>query len=429
MENNALTAITVFIFAYSLIVSEKIHRTIVALAGGILMIVLGVVNQETAVHHIDFNTIGLLVGMMIIVNITSETGLFRYLAIWAAKKVNGDPLKLLIVLSTITAVCSALLDNVTTVLLTVPVTFSITAQLKVKPTPYLVAQILSSNIGGTATLIGDPPNIMIGSAVKELTFMAFVNNLAVVSGIIFIITMLLLAFIYRKVLVTTDELKAQMMHLDEHKQIKNVKLLKKCLFVLALTIGMFTMHQVLHLESATVALFGASLLLVLAYSNNEHDLEHIFRKVEWLAIFFFVGLFVLVSGLVETGVIALMAQKAVELTAGNLTATAMLILWMSAIASAFVDNIPFVATMIPMIKEMSHMGITNLEPLWWSLALGACLGGNGTLVGASANVVVASMAAQEGYQLSFLKFMKLAFPLMILSIAISSVYIYLRYLI
>ncbi len=428
MENQALLAITIFVIAYALIVSEKIHRTVVALAGGVLMVILGVVTQEIAIHHIDFNTIGLLIGMMVIVNITSETGLFRYLAIWSAKKVQGDPVKLLVVLSSITAVCSALLDNVTTVLLTVPVTFSITKQLKVKPIPYIVAQILSSNIGGTATLVGDPPNIMIGSAVKELTFMAFINNLAVISAIIYIVTIWILVLIYRKQLITTDELKLQIMELDERKQIQNVKLLKKCLFVLALTISLFTMHQMLHLESATVAIFGASLLLVMAYSKNEHELEHIFRKVEWVAIFFFVGLFMLVAGLIETGVIALMARKAIELTAGNLAATSMLILWMSAIASAFVDNIPFVATMIPMIKEMSTLGITNLEPLWWSLALGACLGGNGTLVGASANVVVASLAAQEGYQLSFINFMKLAFPLMLLSIALSSVYIYLRYL-
>ncbi|MEG6586253.1 ArsB/NhaD family transporter [Dendrosporobacter sp. 1207_IL3150] len=429
MENNALLAISIFVLAYTVIVSEKIHRTIIALAGGITMILMGIISQETAIAHIDFNTIGLLIGMMIIVNITSETGLFRYLAIWAAKKVNGDPIKLLVVLSSITAVCSALLDNVTTVLLTVPVTFSITAQLKVRPIPYLVAQIIASNIGGTATLIGDPPNIMIGSAVKELDFMAFVNNLALVCVVIFIVTMALLVLIYRKQLVTTDELRMQVMDLDENKQIKNPKLLKKCLAVIILTIGLFMTHNMLHLESATAALTGASLLLLITHARNEHELEHVLRKIEWLAIFFFAGLFILVAGLVETGVIAMMAQKAIELTAGNLTATAMLILWMSAIASAFIDNIPFVATMIPMIKEMSRMGITNLEPLWWSLSLGACLGGNGTLVGASANVVVAGMAAQEGHPISFVKYLKIAFPLMILSIIISSIYIYLFYLI
>lgn len=428
MENQALLAISIFIFAYAIIVSEKIHRTVIALAGGVVMILLGIVSQETAISHIDFNTIGLLIGMMIIVNITSETGLFRYLAIWAAKKVNGDPARLLVVLSTLTAVCSALLDNVTTVLLTVPVTFSITAQLKVRPAPYLIAQILASNIGGTATLIGDPPNIMIGSAVKELDFMAFVNNLALVCILILIVIMAIVVFIYRKELVTTPELKQQIMELDETKQIHDKKLLKKCLFVMALTIGLFATHSMLNLESATAALTGASLLLLLTHANNEHGLEHILRKIEWLAIFFFAGLFILVAGLVETGVIALLAQKAIELTAGNLTATAMLILWMSAIASAFIDNIPFVATMIPMIKEMSKMGITNLDPLWWSLSLGACLGGNGTLVGASANVVVAGMAAQEGHPISFMKYLKICFPLMILSIIISTIYIYIRFL-
>ncbi len=428
MGNQAFIAIAIFLLAYSVIVSEKIHRTVIALAGGVAMILLGVVSQETAIAHIDFNTIGLLIGMMIIVNITGETGLFRYLAIWAAKKVNGEPARLLVVLSTITAVCSAFLDNVTTVLLTVPVTFSITAQLKVRPGPYLIAQILASNIGGTATLIGDPPNIMIGSAIKELDFMAFINNLAIVCVIIFIVTMILLVFIYRKQLVTTDELRQQVMQLDERKQIQDSKLLKKCLFVMALTIGLFATHSMLQLESATAALTGASLLLLLTHANNEHGLEQVLRRIEWLAIFFFAGLFILVSGLVETGVIALLARKAVELTAGDVTMTAMLILWMSAIASAFIDNIPFVATMIPMIKEMSRMGISNLDPLWWSLSLGACLGGNGTLVGASANVVVAGMAAQQGHPLSFVKYLKIAFPLMLLSIVISSVYIYLRYL-
>lgn len=428
MENQAVVAVILFILVYSLIISEKIHRTVVALAGGILMILLGIESQDAALRHIDFNTIGLLIGMMIIVNITSETGLFRFLAIWAAKKVQGQPVKILVVLSTITAICSAFLDNVTTVLLTVPITFSITKQLKVRPAPYLVSQILASNIGGTATLIGDPPNIMIGSAVKELDFMAFITNLAPVCVVIFIVTMLLLISIYRKQLVTSDELRAHIMSLDASKQIKNPRLLKKCLLILFLTIAMFAAHGMLHLESATVALTGAALLLLIAYPHHESEIESILRKVEWVAIFFFVGLFILVGGLVDTGVIALLAEKAMALTAGNLTATSMLILWMGAIASAFIDNIPFVATMIPMIKEMSRLGITQLDPLWWSLSLGACLGGNGTLVGASANVVVAGMAAQEGVPISFAAFMVKAFPLMLVSIAISSIYIYMRYL-
>lgn len=421
-------AIGVFLVAYALIISEKIHRTVVALAGAVLVIMLGVLSQEQAIHHIDFNTLGLLVGMMVIVAITGETGLFRFLAIWAAKAVGGNPLKLMIALSVITAVASAFLDNVTTVLLTVPVTLSITKQLNVKPAPYLISQIIASNIGGTATLIGDPPNIMIGSAVKELSFLAFVNNLTAISIVILVVNIVLLTLIYRKQLTTTKELSEKIMSLDPSKQIKNVKLLKTSLGVLALTITLFFLHQQLHLESATVAVFGATLLIILARKNSDHDLEHVFHKVEWVALLFFVGLFMLVGGLVETGVISLMAQKAFELTEGNPVTTAMLILWLSAIASAFLDNIPFVATMIPLIKEMGMMGVTNLEPLWWSLALGACLGGNGTLIGASANVIVAGLAAQEGTPISFIQFMKVGFPLTILSVLIASIYIYLRYL-
>jgi len=428
VENNALLAVSIFVIAYILIVSEKIHRTVVALTGAIVMILLGILNQEIAIQHIDFNTIGLLIGMMIIVNITSETGLFNYLAIWSAKKVKGDPIQILVVLSLLTAVCSAFLDNVTTVLLTVPVTFSIASQLKVSPKPFLIAQILSANIGGTATLIGDPPNIMIGSAVKELDFMAFLVNLMFICIVIEAVTLLLLMVIYRNELHTTEDLKIKVMNLKEKNQITDVALLKKCLFVLAITIALFVMHSVLHLETATAALTGASILMAITIARDETMLTKIFSKVEWLAIFFFAGLFILVGALVETGVIKLFAAEAMKVTQGNLTLTTMLILWMSAIASAFIDNIPFVATMIPMIKEMSGMGMTNLEPLWWALSLGACLGGNGTLIGASANVVVAGMAAQRGHQLSFVKYMMICFPLMIVSIVLSSIYLYWRYL-
>ncbi|MBC8016804.1 MAG: ArsB/NhaD family transporter [Sporomusaceae bacterium] len=424
----AMIAIVIFLVAYALIISEKIHRTVIALAGGILLILFQVITQETAFHHIDFNTIGLLIGMMIMVGVISQTGLFTYLAIWSAKKVDADPIKILVAIGLLTAMTSALLDNVTTVLLITPVVFSITKQLEVSPMPYLFTEIITSNIGGTATLIGDPPNIMIGSAVKELTFAAFVNNLSLISFFILIVTLALFVVIYRKKLETTEELKAKIMELDENHQIQDGRLLKKCLFVLSVTIAAFGFHQILHLESATVALSGAVLLLLMTCPASEHKLESIFHKVEWLTIFFFIGLFVLVSGLVETGIISLLAKDLIELTAGNEVATAMVILWLSAIASAFVDNIPFVATMIPLIKEMGTMGVANIEPLWWSLALGACLGGNGTLIGASANVIVAGLAAQEGYSISFVKYFKVAFPLMLLSIVISSIYIYVRYL-
>ena len=420
-------AVTIFIIAYALIISEKVHRTIVGIVGAMLMIIFGILSQEVAIHHIDFNTLGLLIGMMTIVNITAETGLFNFLAIWAAQKVDANPTKLLLALATLTAVCSALLDNVTTVLLTVPVTFSITSQLKVDVKPFLMAQILASNIGGTATLVGDPPNIMIGSAVG-LSFMDFIYNLTLPAIVIFIVTILILKLIYGKSLHTTPELQAEVMKHNPYKQIRDKVLVKKCLAVLAFTMSLFVAHSALGLESATAALTGAGLLLLITYTRDEEMIAKVLSKVEWLAIFFFAGLFILVGGLVETGVIKMLAEEAIAIIQGSVEATAVLILWMSAFASAFVDNIPFVATMIPLIKDMGAMGLSNLEPMWWSLALGACLGGNGTLIGASANVVVASLAAQHGRQISFIGFMKVAFPCMILSIIISTAYLYLRYL-
>ena len=427
METATIVAIVIFVIAYALIISEKVHRTIVGLFGAMLMILFGIISQETAVHHIDFNTLGLLMGMMIIVNITSETGLFNFLAIWAAQKVKAQPVALLVVLSTITMVCSALLDNVTTVLLTVPITFSITSQLKVDVMPYLIAQILSSNIGGTATLIGDPPNIMIGSAVG-LDFMAFVENLSLISILIFILVQFILIAVYRKELHTQPELQDKIMRLPAGAQITDHALLRKCLSVIFLTITLFVLHGSLGLESATVALSGAGLLLLLTATRDENAIVKVLSKIEWPAIFFFGGLFILVGALVETGVIRMLAAEAIHATGGNVEATAMLILWMSAIASAFIDNIPFVATLIPLIQDMGQMGLSDLTPMWWSLALGACLGGNGTLIGASANVVVASMSAQRGRPISFLGFMKIAFPVMIFTVLVSSVYVYLRYL-
>ena len=427
METATIVAIVIFVVAYALIISEKVHRTIVGLFGAMLMILFGIIDQEVAVHHIDFNTLGLLMGMMIIVNITSETGLFNFLAIWAAQKVKAQPIALLVVLSTITMVCSALLDNVTTVLLTVPITFSITSQLKVDVMPYLISQILASNIGGTATLIGDPPNIMIGSAVG-LDFMAFVENLTLISIIIFILVQFILIGLYHKGLHTQPELQDKIMRLPAGAQITDHALLRKCLAVIFLTITLFVLHGSLGLESATVALSGAGLLLLLTATRDEGAIVKVLSKIEWPAIFFFGGLFILVGALVETGVIRMLAAEAIKATGGNVEATAILILWMSAFASAFIDNIPFVATLIPLIQDMGQMGLSNLDPMWWSLALGACLGGNGTLIGASANVVVASMSAQRGRPISFLGFMKVAFPVMVFTIIISNIYVYIRYL-
>ncbi len=419
----AWTAIAIFVVVYAVIISETVHRTIIALCGAALMVGLGVLSQDKAVSHIDFNTLGLLIGMMVIVNITAETGFFRYLAIWSAKKVHASPVKLLMAFACLTAVCSGFLDNVTTVLLTVPITFHICHDLKIPVIPFLLAQIMASNIGGTATLIGDPPNVMIGSAVPQLDFMAFLTKLGPVCLVILLVTVGLIALLYRRRLHTTDALRASVMALNEKTAITNKKLLTKCLTVLTLVVLGFIFHSQLGLDTATVALGGAAFLMLITIRKDEDALTDKLEKVEWTAIFFFIGLFIVIGGLVETGVIKSMAKEAIALTQDNPESATILILWISAIASAFVDNIPFVATMIPLIQDMGQMGMTDLTPLWWALSLGACLGGNGTLIGASANVVVAGIAHQNGVKLSFMGYTKVGFPFMILAVLISMVYL------
>ena len=421
----AYIAIIVFLIVYALILSEKVHRTIASLIGGMLLILLGVLSQEKAVEHIDFNTLGLLVGMMIVVGITRRTGVFEYLGLKAVRLAKGEPIRILIALASVTAILSAFLDNVTTVLLIVPIVFSITDKLDLKPMPILVAMIFSSNVGGTATLIGDPPNIMIGSQ-THLGFVDFILNLTPAILVIHVVTMAVFYFIYRNKMQVSKGHKAELMKIDPLSAIKDSALLRKCLFVLTLIlIGFFT-HQALHLESATIALSGGVFLMFI----TKEEPEDILLSVEWPTIFFFIGLFIVVGGLIETGIIDSMAQWAMTATAGNFTLTGMLILWFSAIASAFVDNIPFVATMIPLIHQMGALGgisQTGLEPLWWALSLGACLGGNGTLIGASANVIVAGMAEKNGVHIPFIGFMKFAFPLMLLSIFIAMIYLLVFY--
>lgn len=418
----------IFILMYVVIVSEKIHRTVAAMLGAVLMMLVGIMDQDTALHHVDFNTLGLLVGMMVLVGVTSHTGLFDYVAIKAAKVAKAEPRRIMVYLGIITAVFSGFLDNVTTVLLMVPVTFSITRKLHLNPMPFLLTQIIASNVGGTATLIGDPPNIMIGSAVKELTFMMFIENLAPIAIIDLIVVIILMEFIYKKGLHTTPELKAELMKMDEKKALKDSKLLSRSLFVLALVILGFFTHSLIHIESSLIALSGGFLLLLLA-GGSHHLVETTMKSVEWATIFFFIGLFIAVGGLIETGIISDLAKEAVALTGGDVTATSLLVLWLSAIVSSVLDNIPFVATMIPLIQNMGAMGVSNLEPVWWSLALGACLGGNGTLVGASANLIVAGLAAERGVNITFINYFKIGFPIMLLTIALSTVYVYIRYLI
>lgn len=426
MLTAAWLSILVFIISYGFIISEKIHRTIIAMLGAAALLLLGILNQETAIRFIDFNTIGLLIGMMILVSVLSKTGLFHYLAIWSAQKVKGRPLALLVVLSLLTAFGSAFLDNVTTVLLLVPVTFSIAKQLGILPTPFLISEIFMANIGGTATMIGDPPNIMIGSAVKSLSFIDFITNLAPIIVIITIATLLFIGLIFRHGLHSTQEAREKLLRLNPADAITDRRLLAKSVTILALTILGFFFHDVVHAETATIALTGAFVLLLL---TGDRFLEQALAGVEWPTLFFFIGLFILVGGLVQTGVIGQLASVAIGWTGGRLAPAALLILWFSALASAFVDNIPFVATMIPLIQEMGKMGIDHLEPLWWSLSLGACLGGNGLLIGASANLVVAGLSAKEGHPITFLSFMKIGLPVMLLSMILASAYVILRYLI
>ncbi len=373
MEWQIWFAGVLFLVVYAFIISEKIHRTILALCGASLLILLGIISQHEAIQYIDFNTIGLLFGMMVIVGITRKSGVFEYVAIKAAQSTGGDPLKIMVILSIFTAVASALLDNVTTVLLVVPVTISICKALEINPVPVFVAEILASNIGGTATLIGDPPNIMIGSAVG-LGFMDFVRVLTPVVIVIFIVTIFILKIIYRKKLQTSEKNKAKLMAMDADKAIKDLPLLKKSLAVIGIVILGFVTHQYLGLESASIAISGAALLMLISRASP----EEVLLSVEWATLFFFIGLFILVGGLEKVGIIQGMAREAVKITQGNVTWTAMLILWFSAIASAFVDNIPFVATFIPLIQEMGQIGHMNIAPLWWALSLGACLGYGGT---------------------------------------------------
>jgi len=427
-------AISILLAVYAAIMMEKFNRAVLSLLGAGLMILAGVLTQESAVNGIDFNTIGLLTGMMVIVAISQKTGMFQYVAIRAAKAADGEPWGILVMLSVVTAVFSAFLDNVTTVLLIAPVTLLITDALGVKPYPFLFAQILASNIGGTATLIGDPPNIMIGSQ-AHLSFYDFLVNLAPIIPVIFIVTLIAIWFMFGRSMHASDEARELVMAFNEREAIKDVPLLKKSLLVLALVIFGFTVAHNVHLEPATIALFGAALLLLLqTWGGDLHTkdkaFEGIMAEVEWTTIFFFVGLFIVVTGVEHVGIIGWLAERTLALTGGDFNATAAAILWISAFASSAIDNIPFVATMIPMIENMAPAfgGDQAIIPLWWALALGACLGGNGSLIGASANLIVAGFAQRAGHPIAFMQFIKHAFGLMLISIVIAHIYLYFRYL-
>ncbi|WP_058307274.1 ArsB/NhaD family transporter [Gracilibacillus massiliensis] len=425
---SVIIAIAVFIISYIFIMSEKINRALVALAGGVLLLLTGVYGWEDAItSYIDWNTVALLFAMMVLVAITKKTGIFSYIAIGLAKLVKGKPIPLLIGIGFLTALGSALLDNVTTVLLFVPVILTLTNILKLPALPYLITIIIMANIGGTATLIGDPPNIMIGQAVSHLTFLSFLQHTAPIAFILFVLVTFILTIVFRKQLKTIDERNIkELMKMNESNYIIKSPLLYQSISILMLTIVGFLLHPVFHIDLTIIALSGAILLLII--SEKEVEAEKVFEQVEWVTLFFFIGLFMLVGGLEEVGVIDELARSIMWLTEGDMTYTALLLLWVSGIFSGIIDNIPFVAAMIPVIKEFESYGMANLDPLWWSLALGACLGGNGTLIGASANVVVAGLADAQNKPIAFLKFMLYGVPIVILSLVIATIYIYFRYL-
>jgi Na+/H+ antiporter NhaD/arsenite permease-like protein len=438
LDSTFWMACSIFGVALAIIISEKIHKTVIALFGASLVLMLKILEQHEAFHleefGIDWNVIFLLIGMMTIINLMRPTGFFEFIAIKSAKIGKGEPVRIMVIFAVVTAVLSALLDNVTTVLLLAPVTLLIADALEVDPIPYLIVEALASNIGGTATLIGDPPNIMIASK-ADLNFLDFIYHLTPPVIVMMIVSIFLIKLVFGKRLKTREELKQRIMAMNEHEAIKDKVMLTKSLIVLGIVLTGFVLHGLFHYQPATIALFGAGLLLLL---SGTHEPHHVLAEVEWPVIFFFIGLFIMIGGLVKVGAIKLMSQEILALTKGDLFSTSMLIMWFSAVASAVVDNIPYVATMNPLIIDMARElwpGLSGhdllhhqeLMPVWWSLALGACLGGNGSAIGASANVIVVGMAEKAGHKISFVKFLVYGIPITILTVLISTLYVWVRY--
>ena len=414
-------AILVFVVVIGLIISEKVNSAAAALAGAMVLVITGVMSAHKALSYIDFNTIGLLVGMMVLVAIIRQSGLFEYVAIKAAKMVHGDPWKIMIAFILLTAILSGILDNVTTVLLVGPMTIAIAKMLEINPVPFLMTQILASNAGGTATLIGDPPNIMIGSA-ANLSFMDFLKNtgIAVVLVIIFMIVMM--RFVYKKEIEVEGLDTSKIMNLDPDKSITDKPLLIKGVVVIVLVILGFIFHDQIGMETSVIALTAAAVMLIIGGVNVDNAIQ----DVEWTTIAFFMALFVVVGGLTETGVIKQVAAVIIERTAGHPVMMMLILLWASALLSSFLNNIPFIATLIPLILALKADGM-DAEPLWWAISLGACLGGNGTMIGASANVVLSDISTKHGYPITFKSYLRVGMPFMLGSVFISMVFLLVKY--
>ena len=422
MSLEAAIGLAIFAVTYAFIATERLHKTLAALAGGVAMVLLGIVSQERAFEEIDFNVIFLLAGMMILAGIVRKTGVFGWIAVRAARFAGGDPYRILVVLSLITAVASAFLDNVTTVVLVGPITLFLAARMGMNPFPFLMSEILASNIGGSSTLIGDPPNILIGSA-AGLDFGAFLVHMAPLAVLLLAIYLVAARWLFRGMLEVDPDLRAGLLELNERDMITSPALLRSSLAVMGLTLVGFLLHGALHLEPATIALAGAVLLMIVARESP----EEVLREVEWPTLFFFIGLFMLVAGVIEIGLIDAVADTIVSVTGGALAATSLLVLWLSAILSGIIDNIPYTATMIPVVEQLAA-GQPN-DALWWALAIGADLGGNATIIGASANVILAGMAEREGHPIGFGQFLRYGLPVTLGTMVIASAYVWLRYLV
>ena len=416
-----IIAVAVFLIVILLIITERVHRTAAAMAGAVVLILTGVMSADKALSYIDFNTIGVLVGMMIFVAIVRQSGMFEYIAVRAAKAVHGDPWKIMVAFTLITAVLSAILDNVTTVLLVGPMSIAIARMLKIDPVPFLMGQILASNVGGTATLIGDPPNIMIGSA-AHLSFMDFLDNTGFAVLFILAVLILLMKIVYEKKIELGTVDTGAIEKLDPSKSITNRALMKKGIIVLICVIIGFMFHDKLGIESSIIALTAAAVMLVI----GREDVDQAIQDVEWTTILFFMSLFVVVGGLTETGIIKELASKIIDATNGHPMVTMLVLLWASALLSSILDNIPFVATLIPLILAMQADGM-DVTSFWWAISLGACLGGNGTMIGASANVVLSDISTKHGYPITFKSYLKVGMPFMLLSIVISTVFLVVKF--
>ena len=414
-------AIVVFVVVIGLIISEKVNSAAAALAGAMALVVTGVMSAHRALSYIDFNTIGLLVGMMVLVAIIRQSGLFEYVAIKAAKMVHGDPWKIMIAFILLTAVLSGILDNVTTVLLVGPMTIAIAKMLEINPVPFLMTQILASNIGGTATLIGDPPNIMIGSA-ANLSFVDFLKNTGVAVILVIVFMIVMMRFVYKKEIEVEGLDTSKIMNLDPDKSITDKPLLIKGVVVIVLVILGFILHDQIGMETSVIALTAAAVMLLIGGVNVDNAIQ----DVEWTTIAFFMALFVVVGGLTETGVIKQVAAVIIERTAGHPVMMMLILLWASALLSSFLNNIPFIATLIPLVLALKADGM-DAEPLWWAISLGACLGGNGTMIGASANVVLSDISTKHGYPITFKSYLRVGMPFMLGSVFISMVFLLVKY--